>query len=235
MKILLSSATILAFLLTLGFVARSTESAQAWCTNPYYNRPNQSDDVFFVDLWYHDQPGITGVRSWIWNYDPFVWPSSSTSGAFIQLRASGRNWARLGWLEGYSDNRWTIAQWTVGPDPDDVLTHYEPPEPTNTFSYYEITYTNIFHFKVGNTQIWTAPAVFTPTWGEISGQITNLQSQMPGGYSNPDWFVLSYIKTANGAWITFNGVPYVAYGWENEFGQATSGNSKGIFDHQCAN
>jgi hypothetical protein len=153
-------------------------------------------------------------------------------------RSVGAKWAQIGWLEAFEDERHTFVQYTTPEyDPDDpagtLETWFFAPEPVGVFSEYRVEYTgSLFTYWAGSSPVASSLAYFTPNKGAISGEIINLQSQMPGGVNSPEVFQLSYILT--GGWVPFNGTMYVTPGYGGEFGGFKfSSYQAWVWDRRC--
>lgn len=147
------------------------------------------------------------------------------------LNNGGTKYAQVGWIEYFSDQRNTFVQYTA-PQLPSYMTYWYPPQAEDTFTQYRVEYWGNFNYYVGSMGLGYSPNYFTPNQGQISGEITNLQSQMPGDTSSPDVFQLSYIYTSG--WIPFDGVTTVTPGFAGEFGAIeVSPYQAWIWDWEC--
>jgi hypothetical protein len=238
MKILAVSLILLS-LLSLPLL-QSPSTAEAQCSAPRYQRQNVFGN--WHAYWVRTPGGtVYGVKSYILNYDPYVWPNGSASTAWVMLtRPDGDYWAQVGWIELFNNIRHTVVQVTTPEyDPDDPYgtldTWFFPSHPVGAFTEYRVEYTgSLFTYWAGSSAIASTLKYFTPTQGEIAGEILNLQSQMPGGYNSPEAFQLSYIKT--GGWIVFDGYSGVTPGYSSQFGALElSPTQAWIWDWLCSN
>jgi hypothetical protein len=209
---LLVYSTVL-FGLTLASLLWNAGTAEAKC---WPNRPN--DGQGYHAGWY-SRPGTT-VRGMevglMLNYDPWVQPGSRVTAWPMLTRPDYANWAQIGWREFAYDERYTFVQYTyLGV----AYTFHYAPEPEGQFS----RYTNLFDPGVyPNPPTWTfqvngvtkktiSSLQWTPTEGQVSGELHTLASQMPGGTNAHQifWGMKMYYS---GAWRDFNGAPVAMNG-----------------------
>lgn len=240
MKILVSFLVVPLLLVLLATVlavdSYPASNAEAWCLNPYFERENNPGN--YHAGWFRNTGSTPhGVKSYILNHDPFVWPNGSGSSAWVMLTGAAGQWAQIGWIEHFEDARNTFIQFTTPTyDPEDpngtVQTFYYPPETIGTYTQYRIEYWGDFEYWAGSQGFGVSPNWFTPAAAQISGEILNLQTQMPGGYNSPAYFALAYIYT--GGWIAYDGDNSVTNGYTPEFASVEySPIVTGIWDKQC--
>jgi hypothetical protein len=118
-----------------------------------------------------------------------------------------RYWAQVGWWEFAYDDRRTFVQWTDGPDSANTL--WFPAQTVGTLTEYRVVYNPIpsltFDFYVNQSVVATQWATFTPTQGQVYGEISSLANQMPGSVGQHELFGGNYVMYGNN-WSAFNGV-----------------------------
>ncbi|MEX0682521.1 MAG: hypothetical protein WD904_14460 [Dehalococcoidia bacterium] len=159
---------------------------------------------------------MTGVKvDQLEHYDPYVnQGGASTAWVMLQTSTSPIKWAQTGWVKDYYNGRRNYAQWINQNGVDETFYDPNPPKPVGQFSKYEVLYLlNSFFFNVDGVQILSPPpvATFVPTRATIAGEVTNLASQMPGGYSSipaHEWIYTARYMGSSGTWKAFNGQRY---------------------------
>lgn len=205
--------------------------------------PNRADNgIRYHDGWLR-APGVqvVGVRSRILNYDPWVQPGRfSTAWAMLQTNPSTHAWAQIGWVEYAYDERYTLIQYTTGPNQGQHMTWFLSPQPEGQLTYYQVE-RNIagqWDFRLNGYAVLLPNPVshFVPNMGSIAGEINSLASQMPGGYSNYnyEWLDSSQLEFG-GAWQPFHGELYITPGGATHFGNyvLNSDYTIGIYDKKC--
>jgi hypothetical protein len=150
--------------------------------------------------------GVEGVKSKIKEYDPHIEGVGAHSMAWVMLEKSGGYWAQAGWKKS-SYGREKFAQWTVGPwdwyDAPPVS-----PNPVGTSTEYMVFYSGYrFYFYANGSQFTSSvSASFIPTRATIAGEITNLASQMPGGYNpvSAERLYDSYYRGSDHVWRAYD-------------------------------
>ena len=138
-----------------------------------------------------------------------------------------------------------FAQWT---DEDGFwTTAYAPPKTIGTSTRYEVLYIAAqqkFQFLANGVSI-TSPktAEFIPTRATIAGEITNLASQMPGGYNlgSREWLYTSYYRDNYFTWRAFDNGDLAVLYWQGSNASSYFGMYQwgwwdlDIWDKACAN
>jgi hypothetical protein len=223
MKLLALATALLLSLSLLAGLESPPSTAEAKCAVPFFERPNSPGNRHAG--WIRSLGAtVFGVRSYVFNYDPLVWPNGSASTAWVMLTITGNDnvWAQVGWIEYFAGERHTVVQYTTPEyDPDDedgtLDTWLSAPQAEGTFTEYRVESAgSLWIYWAGSSPLASSLKYFTPNEGQISGEILNLQSQMPGGFNSPEVFQLSYIKTSY--WMPFDGFTQVTPGFEDQFG-----------------
>jgi hypothetical protein len=179
----------------------------------------------------------------IYQYDSYLYPNSQTTGwVMLQIINNPETccWAQVGWLEYTSSGtkyRDTFTQWTHD------YTY------SSNFWFGDVSAGQTTRYQVyfegvgfGNWEFWRNGSLidgegpeFIPTSAYVSGEITNLASQMPGGSGSNYHEVFSnigYMQPA-GSWGNFNGSPSNPY--SGYFGNYYNwSNWDAIWDKACA-
>jgi hypothetical protein len=181
----------------------STAPVAAKC---YPARSN--DGITYFDGWERDTVGVTvgGIYAAILNYSPWVY-SGNLSTAWTMLAYLGDNWAQIGWIEYAGGVRYTVIQWTIGPN--NARTKYLGPQSVGSTSTYTVLYNNTpgdFTFQVNGSTVDLETASFGPTKGENYGEIHTRADQMAGATQAHENFSNAHIYI-NG-WQAFSGAGY---------------------------
>ena len=197
-------------------------------------RGTNNGQVYFAG-WERTPGGnVGGGYSNILNYSSWVQPGSRTV-AWVGLSKdpSTAEWAQVGWHEYPGDVRNTFVQWTVGPG-QYITPHLPAAEPVNAYTYYTVLWNyepGKFTFYAAGRRLEGVNASFTPNQGENFGEIKTLASQMPGGYSNPEYFSDTHVWYAN-AWRNFDGSVFIThFGYHSAVRIGTT--DLGIHDKAC--
>jgi len=195
--------------------ATSATPALAKC-QPYSNDHSRIDD----GVYYYDgglQTGTYGgIYANVYNYSPWVQPSSTTS-AWTMLAEQSDFYAQVGWIECAGGGRYTFSQHTITPvvigGKDNLA-----PQPVGVFTYYGTLWspnTKVFTFQVNGSTVDQSPALsWTPGNAQANVEIHTLASQMSGAVANDEnfWDVHVY----NNGWVYWSGTLYNRY--PNYFG-----------------
>lgn len=208
-RLFLALACIFALgVVAVGAIAMPPRDARAACTtNP---RPSGTQAGNWHAAILSDPPaGPGGVYAKIENYDPYLYPSSSLnfSVAYVMLTRNDQPyWAQVGWAKR-PVGRNTFVQ-VLGPGVF-VDNWSFSPYPVGSYIYYTVLKDNVpgkFTFWANNGLLpLSISATFTPNRGEISGEINNKASQMPGGTSDAQGFFEMKIWHS-GQWNDFQGI-----------------------------
>lgn len=165
--------------------------------------PGRANDGNYYWTWVDQAPGYTvnGVYSSIWNYQPYV-PSGQFSYSWVMLTAAANwTWAQIGNYE-YSGGREVYLQYADGKSPAHGASFGA--QPLNTLTPYDVGYgVGTFSFQVNGSLVFTHSASWTPTDGELSSEITSLNTQMMGATQNTVSFNQNQISY-NGSWHTLS-------------------------------
>jgi hypothetical protein len=181
----------------------------------------------------------------IYQYDSYVYPNAETT-AWVMLQkyaSSSCCWAQVGWYKyKYSDGtteRGTFTSWTHD------LTFSENDWPGDVSSGQTTRYQVYFQgqsfgnwlFYRNGSLIDAEGPEFVPTSAYISGEISNLANQMPGGSNDGSHEVFSnmgYMQPA-GTWGSYGG--YADGHNTTYFGETNAGSTNwdAIWDKACSN
>jgi hypothetical protein len=183
------------------------------------------------------------VLSDIYQYDSYLYDGYQTS-AWVMLQdyhSSSCCWSQIGWFEYTASGtkyRATFTQWTH----DNTFSENDWPgdvsvgQTTRYQVYFQGAAFGYWYFYRNGTLIDAEGPEFIPTSAYVAGEISNLASQMPGGYSSNSthevFSNIGYMQPA-GAWGSFSGSTHNPY--NTYFGNYYNGsNWLGIWDKACA-
>jgi len=230
------SAVIVALL--LGTFAPTSHVPRARACNP----GRSVYDSTFFDGWYRSAGGITvgGVYAKIENLDVYVVPGNQGTSAWVMLTRTGESvWAQIGWVKKGDGSRNTLIQ--VKNSSTSVTTRdWDPAKPLGSYPYYTVLYDNTpgtFTFQLDGSPWpyagYSVAAGFTPTEGQIFGEIKNNNNQMPGATSDVLGFFSAYTYYL-GSWHTFLGNAYSSHYSDFPYDGPYSGTTLYIWDADCA-
>jgi len=170
----LRRALIVGFLLSVLATGAATSATPALAKcQPYSNDQSRIDD----GVYYYDggiQTGTYGgVYASVYNYSPWVQPSSTTS-AWTMLAEQSDYYAQVGWIECAGGGRYTFSQHTITPvvigGKDNLA-----PQPVGVFTYYGTLWspnTKVFTFQVNGGTVDQSPALsWAPGNAQAMGEI----------------------------------------------------------------
>jgi hypothetical protein len=165
--------------------------------------PGRTDDGIYYydgDEWAPSGPGLNGVQSNIWNYNPYTAVGANALD-FVMLQLSN-NWAQIGRRTEHSSGEFTFYQWTTSPG--NWLNINVAAQPVSTFTNYKVDLGSggNFNFYVDGTKIDGKTASFTPIQFVVEGEIHSLATQMPGAAQNTEsnWAQKYRENDANDTW-----------------------------------
>ncbi len=193
---LLGSSLVLSSFIALGAATPASAKCEPFRTN---------DGRTYFDGWSRYPNGATvgGVYANILNYSPWVYPNNLAT-AWTMLSYGGGNWAQVGWIEYSGGVRYTVIQWTIGPN--NSRTKYLSPQSVGSTTTYTVLYNNTpgdFTFQLNGATVDKETASFGPTTGDNFGEIQTLADQMPGASQAQEVFSNAHIYV--GGWQPFSG------------------------------
>jgi hypothetical protein len=210
-------------------------------------RVSNSRTVYW-DGWKYNagSTAMTGVAASIWNYSPWVDPSTDFTYAWVMLTNDhgygvNANLVQNGWVEMPGSVRHTMFMWWKS-DTGYQETYADPPQALKTYTQYQVTAGGgNFNFQVGGYTKYSIPTWFTPTEAQVSGETHSFRSQMPGGhYSSYDYEDLFGSQYLTNGWHYFMpgattfAVDQYGNGQSLYFGHTTpSGGNISIWDWDC--
>ena len=178
-------------------------------------------------------PGISlnGVYSQLWNYAPFV-PSGQVSYAWVMLtKSASYTWAQVGNYQSTVHGREVHVQYDDGARPWHDFTYSALP--VNTFTPYTVGYgAGTFSFSANGTLLLTHAASWTPTFAQISSEITSLNTQLMGADYNEMEFYQNQVSYG-GNWHTLSSSVLFTAGASTYFGGTGNGSDFQTWDKKC--
>ncbi len=226
-----TAATVLTGLLLLASVGPVHASCNPVTYNPARN--SSSWDPQWVSI--SQTPGATveGVSSYIWNYAPYV-PSGQFSYSWVFLYGGSNKWAQVGNYEAVQ-GRSTLVQVNNGGSPTD----WEfAAEPLNSFTQYKTLWINgYFQFWAGGSLLYDVNwMTWTPYNAEVAAEITAVNTQMMGAWSNNEEFEYNSIMYGNNSWLAMSAPVQVTGadgGHPNWFGDLGNSSTFYAWDEDC--
>lgn len=192
--------------LSIALLVLSPVVVYAKC-QPYSNDRTRVDDhLMYKDGWYASTYSPTGgVYSDILNYSPWVQPNSEV--VAWSMLTDGPTWAQVGWWESAGGSRQTFGQWSECEGCRPITEFHTPAAQVNTYTEYKVLWNNAcshcISLYAAGTRLWVDTITWTPTIGEVFGEILTLASQMPGAGSYYEDFSNSHVF--QGGWRAFSG------------------------------
>jgi hypothetical protein len=208
-------------------------------------RPPNTNYHWFDGWWQLRNETVYGVQSYVEEWDPFT-STNGMSSAWVMLSDNAGRLVQIGWYEFRNSvwstgHRYNFVAYTEGSTTNINLLLFPETAQIGSQIWYEVHYQGNSHFEtdMGNQLFWYMDSTFVPRKAFISGEISNLASQMPGAQQDHATMTVGLFETGPGT-IHYFDTPDPATrilspsGYGNEFAYATSGSwTIDIWDRKC--